>query len=160
MFKNERTIKSLIVHWLVLLFVVGCSALTGEEIARLPINQVSTSNDNLKIEEALLQLKTGEEIVFWSEMDMEFEGDVSLLFRIEILKNGESYGGVEIDPTDKNMTIGELKTSFMGKTDWSFTGRNKRLTIEEDGDYTFKGILLASDASSLILNKAEIVIKR
>jgi hypothetical protein len=155
----RKLISILSISVSVVLFV-GCSALTGEEVARLPINKVSTDDDHIVVKEVSLDLKKDEEIAVWSDMDMEYEGDVSLRFRIEILKNGESFGGLEIDPTDKNITLGEFKTSVMGKTDWSFSGKNTEIKIEEDGNYTFKGILVASDNSSLIINKAEIILKK
>ena len=79
---------------------------------------------------------------------------------MEILKDGETYGNLEIDPTDKNVTIGEIKTQIMGKTNWSFTGKNKKLIIEEDGNYTFRALLAASDNPSLNLKKAELVLKK
>lgn len=139
--------------------LTGCG-LTGEEIARLSINEISSDNENLIIKEVMLNLKKDEKIAIWSEMDIEYEGDISLLFRIEILKNGEEFGGLEIDPTDKNMTIGEMRTSFNGKTDWSFTGKNSSIKIEEDGDYTFKAILVASENPTLKVTKAELVLKK
>ena len=91
---------------------------------------------------------------------MKYEGEVDLRFRIEILKNGKKHGGLEIDPTDKNITIGEIKTSVMGKTNWSFSGKNSQFTIEDDGEYTFKGILVASNNPTLEIEKAEIVLKK
>ena len=138
----------------------GCDALTGEEVGRLPINQVSTNDDEQIIKEISLDLKKGEEIAIWSDMDIEYEGDVALRFRMEIFRDGAKIGILEIDPTDKNISIGELKTSLMNKTKWSFSGKNTKIKIEDDGNYTFKGILTASENPSLIVNKAEIVLKK
>lgn len=140
-------------------FISGCSALTGEEIARLSINQVS-NDSNLVIKETSLQLIKGDEVAIWSDMDLEYEGEVALRFRMEVLKDGEEFGGIEIDPAKKNISIGEFKTSINRKTDWSFLGKNTELNIEEDGNYTFKGILVAADNPSLKINKAEIVFKK
>lgn len=138
----------------------SCSAITGEEIGRLPINQLSTNDQNLAIQDVKIQLKKDQEIVFWSEMDIEYEGSVALLFKIEVSKGDEIVGILEIDPTDKNMTIGEFKTTVMGKTEWSFTGKNKEVKMDDDGLYTFKGILVSSKNPSLKINKAEVVIKK
>lgn len=135
----------------------GCTAFTGEEIGRLPINQVSTYEENLIEKEISLNLKKGDEIAIWSYMDIQYEGDIALRFYITILKDGEEFGGLEIDPTDKNITIGEVKTSIMDKTDWSFSGKNTEIKIEEDGNYTFTGILIASKNPTLKVNKAEVV---
>jgi hypothetical protein len=48
----------------------------------------------------------------------------------------------------------------MDKTSWSFSGKNSQMKIEEDGKYTFKGILVASENPSLKVTKAEIVFKK
>ena len=138
----------------------SCSALLGEEVARLPINQVSTDDDNLIIMETTLSLKQGEEIAFWSDIDIAYEGPVALRFRIEILIDGQSIDTFEIDPTDKNITMGEVKTTVMDKTNWSFTGKNYDILIEESGEYTFKAFLVASENPSLVIDKAELVIKK
>jgi hypothetical protein len=155
----RRTLLLLITAFTIILFT-GCSALTGEEVGRLPINQVSTDNDNLIVKEISLDLKKDEEIAIWSDIDIEYEGNVALRFKMDILKNGANFGGLVIDPTDKNITIGEVRISLMDKTDWSFSGKNSEIKIEEDGNYTFKGILVASENPTLKVNKAEIVLKK
>lgn len=150
--------KSLKILVLAILFS-SCSALTGEEIARISIKEISTEN-NLKIEQTTLDLKKGEEIAIWSEMDMKYEGDLGLRFRIEILKNDSTYKQLELDPMEKNITIGETKTSIMGKTNWSFSGKNGELLIDEDAKYTINAILVSSDNPSLVLTKSDLVFKK
>ncbi|WP_018343620.1 hypothetical protein [Cytophaga aurantiaca] len=140
--------------------LTGCEAITGKEIGRLTINKISKDTNNLIIKDTSLVLKKDEKIAFWSDMDMEYKGNVSLRFKIEILKNNENVGVLTIDPTDKNITIGEVKTSLMNKTSWSFTGKNSEFTIPEDATYTFKGILIASDNPTLKIKKAEIILKK
>jgi hypothetical protein len=141
------------------LILAGCSALTGEEVGRLAINQIS-SEDNLIKKEASVVLKPGDEIAFWSEMDMEYEGDVKIVFRISMTKDGKDLGAMDVDPRKKDMTIGEVKTSIGDKTSWSFSGRGAIIPITEAGNYKFEAILLASDNPSLIIKKAELVLKK
>lgn len=145
---------------IILYFLTGCGAITGEEVGRLKINQVSIDDTNLIVDQTSLQLKKGDEVAIWSDMDLSYSGDVSLLFRVEILINGENLGLMDIDPMDKNITIGEVKTSILGETDWSFSGKNGEFEAEEDAEYTFKGILVASDNPSLEVKKAEVVFKQ
>jgi hypothetical protein len=137
----------------------GCDALTGKEIGRIPVNQISTDS-NLIIKETSLDLKSGEKISIWSDMDMEYEGNAELRFRMQLLKDGENLGNLEIDPTEKNITLGEVKTTLMGKTNWSFAGKNSEITIDGDGKYTFKAILVSSENPTLKIMKAEIVLKK
>jgi len=140
------------------MLLVSCSAITGEEVARLAINKVSTKG-NFIDKEATLDLKKGDEIAFWSDIDIEYEGNVNVRFRVKVYKNGTKTSELEIDPTKKNITIGEVKTNIANKTKWSFTGKNSELKIEEDATYTIKSILVASKNPSLKINQAELVIK-
>ncbi len=151
--------KKLLKLLAILLPLTACDALTGKEVGRLQINQLSTEG-NLVIKETTMDLKKDDEIGIWSDMDIEYEGNVQLRFRIEITRDGKPIGTFEIDPTDKNITLGEVRTTLMNKTTWSFSGKNSEYQIEEDGKYTFKGILIASENSTLKVTKAEIVFKR
>ncbi len=139
--------------------LIGCNALTGEEIGRLKINKVSSS-ENFIVDEVSLDLKKGDEIALWSDMDIAYDGDVNLRFRIKMYKNGKKDSELEVDPTHKNITIGEVKTKLGNTTKWSFMGKNSELKIKEDGNYTIKSILVASKNSSLKVNRAELVLKK
>ena len=154
-----RITKELFQLTIVLLLFNACDSITGKEVARIAINEAS-SPDNLIVKDVSLDLKNGDEIIFWSDMDMEYEGNVDLRFRVQILKDGEEFGSLEIDPTDKNVTIGEIKTSIMNKTNWRFSGRNTKIKIDSAGKYVFKALLATSDNPSLKIKKAEIVIKQ
>ncbi len=151
--------RKLITLLIISLLSLGCTTLIGEEVGRLKINELSPEN-SLVIKEATLDFKKGDEIGIWSDIDIEYEDDIVLRFRIGVSKDGEQHGRFEIDPTEKSITTGELKTSIMGKTNWRFMGKNTKIEIEEDGEYTFKGLLVASDNPSLKITKAEIVLKK
>jgi hypothetical protein len=139
-------------------FLFSCNSVLKKEVGRLQINMVSTKG-NLIIKETNLGLKRGDVVEVWSDVDVKYEGVLNLLFRIQILKNEENIGVLEIDPIDKTITINEIKTSLLGNSRWSFQGKNSEIKIEEDGDYTFKG-LLVSNTKNLLINKAEIVLKK
>ena len=153
-------LRKLITIVVIPLILIGCSALTGQEIARLEINKVSTGGNNIFDDEAVLELKKGDEIMFWSDMDIAYDGNVELRFNVKIFKDGVKLKQMEIDPTKKNITIGEKKTELMGKTNWSFSGKNSELKIDEEGSYTIKAILIATENTSLKVSKAELVIKK
>lgn len=141
-------------------FIISCDSIIGEEIARLPINKVSTGEDKLFEEEAVLDLKKGDKISFWSDIDLEYKDELFFGFRIRVWKNNVPYGVIEFESTDKNITIGEFKTNINGKTKWSFTGKNSEIEIKEDAKYKFRGIFKTSTNESLVVNKAELIIKK
>lgn len=141
------------------ILLASCSALTGEEVARLAINEVSTESNTVK-KETQVAFKQGDEIVICSDIDVEYEGEVTLAFRLSIARDGEVLDVIEVDPTKKDMTLKEVKTSFGNKTSWSFQGRNAIFPVSNDGTYTFEAIFLSSENESLIVKKAELVIKK
>jgi hypothetical protein len=137
---------------------VGCDTFTGEEVARLPINK--TSNKELIVKEATLDLKEGEGVSFWTEMDMEYENDLGMVYTVEIWKDSVKQGGFQLDALKTNPTLFETRTTVGNKTSWSFTGKMDHLEIDSDGKYTFKAVINSSDNPTLNLKKAELVIKK
>jgi hypothetical protein len=137
----------------------ACGSLFGKELARLSINTVSTPGQEV-VKEAALALQKGEEVALWSDMDMAYEGEAPVRFQVQVLQNGKPYRQLELDPTEKNVTVGEVKTSVNGKTTWSFTGKNGSLQIPETGTYTFRARLVAAANPTLKITKAELVLKK
>jgi hypothetical protein len=134
----------------------GCGVVTGEEIGRLPVNQVTTDqNPNLK--ETTLDLKKGDKLGIWSFMDINYEQNVNLRFKLSILKNGEDFKKFEIDPLASKVIISSRKLEGIKKTDWRFLGKYSVMKITEDGKYTFRGFLVASENPTLKITKAEVV---
>ena len=142
-----------------LLSVIGCDLVSGDEVARFPINRVSSGEGNGASEQSL-QLQKGEQVAFWSEMELEYEGEVDLRFRVNIMKDGTDFDQLEVNPFEKNITIGEVKKEINGDVYWSFEGKNGEIEIPEDGKYTFHAWLEASDTSSLKVGKAELVLRK
>lgn len=151
--------KQLLLALLLAAPLSACEALFGKEIARLPINAVSTEGHEV-LKEAALQLKKADVISLWSDMDMTYEGEAPLRFQVTVLKNGAPFGQLELDPTDKNVTLGEVKTNVNGNVSWRFSGKNATLTVPENATYTFRGQLVAASNPSLKINKAELVLKQ
>ncbi|QJX48527.1 hypothetical protein HMJ29_17030 [Hymenobacter taeanensis] len=137
----------------------SCDAVFGKEIARLPINAISTQGHEV-VREVSVQLKKDENIAVWSDMDMAYEGEAPVQFQVEMLKDGKAFNQLAIDPTDKNITIGEVKTSINGKTNWRFSGKNAAFTVPENATYLFRARLVAADNPSLKIEKAELVLKK
>lgn len=153
-------LKKLLIVLVLPLLLISCDAFTGEEIARLEINRVSTGSGNIFDDEVILELKKGDKILFWSDMNITYEGITKLRFNVKIFKDGVKIKQMEIDPTKKSITVGEVKTELMGKTNWSFSGKNSEFKIDEDGNYGIKAILVASNNGSLTVTKAELIIKK
>lgn len=139
--------------------LTGCDAMMGKEVARLPINEVSTSGHEV-VKEATVQLQKDDKIALWSDMDLAYEGDAPVRFQVRVTKDGAPFKELQLDPTEKNVTIGEVKTNLNGSVKWSFSGKNAELVVPEAGSYTFKAVLVAAPNPTLRVAKAELVLKK
>lgn len=137
----------------------ACDALFGKEVARLPINAVSTPEREV-VKEAALPLQKGDKLALWSDLDVAYEGDAPLRFQVAVLKNGAPFRQLELDPTQKNVSVGEVKTYINDKVSWRFSGKNAELAIPENATYTFKARLVAAPNPTLRVSKAELVLKK
>ena len=155
-----KEMNKIIILIFVIISTISCNSFLGEEIGRINIEKVSTSDENSFPEEITLNLKKGEKISFWSEMDFEYFGEEEFRFLIDIYKDDELYGDFEIDPLDKSITIGEIKTTIDDKTNWSFTGKNITLNIDKEGKYRFNVLLITSNNPTTVINKSILIIKK
>lgn len=145
---------------IILLCVVtqGCDNIFGKEVARIKIDRLS--NNELSVKETILNLKKDEEVSLWADMDLEYENDLSLVYSIEIWKDGRLLGNFDLDAMDVNPRMMEIKTSFNDKTSWSYKGKMRSFKAEDTGTYLVKAILRSSENPTLVLNKAELVFKK
>ncbi len=140
------------------LLLYSCDAITAEEVARVSIDK--TSNKELFVKEMSLDLKEGESVSFWTEMDLEYQDNLSLIYTIEVWRDSVKQGGFQLDAMDTNPTMNEVKTSFNNNTSWSYTGKMDKLKIEKDGNYTFKAVINSSENPSLVIRKADLILKK
>ncbi|MET4104939.1 hypothetical protein [Hymenobacter sp. UYP22] len=159
MLSTIRTSRPLLATLLLTAPLGACDALLGKEIARLPVNQISTPQQEVA-KETTVKLQKEDKVAIWSEMDMEYQGEAPLRFQVVVLKNGRPFNQLEFDPTQKNVSMNEVKTDLNGNISWSFSGKNTELTVPENADYTFKARLIAAPNPSLKLRKAELVLKK
>ena len=68
-------------------------------------------------------MNKSDKVSIWSDMDISFKGNMALEFKLQVFKDNEQIGVYKFDPTKKNITIGEVKTVIMDKTNWRFTGK-------------------------------------
>lgn len=149
--------KSLFPLFSLLFLTFSCDAITGSEIARLAINEVSTK-ENIKEKTLEISLSKDDKISFWTEMDMSYEGEANMQFSVGLFLNDELIKAMTFDPREKNVSISEVKTDINGKVKWKFKGKNKTYKVLEDGTYTLKSFFIAS--GNVNLQKAELVIKK
>ena len=139
--------------------IAGCSPTTGEEIARIKLDRASTGGSPA-IKELEIDLKAGEKIYLWNEMDLTYEGEVALLFQIQVINGTDTLGVMRFNPLDNDMIIGEVKNTVGGITNWEFSGYSKFWTIKKDGNYQLKAFLSTNGNETLQMRKADLVLRK
>ncbi len=157
--KSTCTTTSILLILLTLGFTYGCDAISAEEVARMSFEKASTQEE-LHIQSTEVELKAGDKLQIWTEMSMEYEGPLGLEYQLLMIKGADTLAMYQLDPEDKDVTMGEVKTSFGSETKWRFSGRMAKIAIEDDGLYTFSSLLAASENPSLQLKKADLVLKK
>ncbi len=155
----ERIRMKYIISVLFLLCLVACDALMGEEIARVPVNKLSTENEQF-IEQTTLSLEANSEISFWTDLDLKYEGALGLMYKVDVWKDSVRLGGMDLDALNPSISMMEVRTEVNDKVNWSFQGKLGEITLEEPGEYTFKIILLSSDNPSLSIEKSDFLLKK
>lgn len=138
----------------------GCDAVTGEEIGRLSIEELTQDNSDLKLQSTTMELEAGEIIDLWADMNMEYEGKLALEFQLLVIMEGDTINMLPLNPFERDITVGEVKSSFNDKTSWRFSGRMDYLEIENSGTYEFQTLLLANENANIQINKADLVFKK
>ncbi len=136
----------------------GCG-FTAKEIGRISIDDLSTK-ENIQPKSIELNLNDGDNLSYWTEMNIEFEGELALEFQVQLSLDGKTLGIKSFDPFDRDITMGEFKSTVLNKTKWKFSGRMKEFNISQNGNYKFEVILISNGNESLKLNKAEFVFKK
>lgn len=150
---------NLILITAVVITIAACAALSSKEIGRLsftkPFDDVRPEWKKMR-----LSLKQGEILRFWADMDLEYTGSVDMIYSIRLVRGTDTLVVPDLNPFEKKITVGEVKTTVMGKTKWSFSGQMHTIGVKEDGKYTVLARFSSSLNNSLKLRKADLVFKK
>lgn len=146
-------------------FVTSCNqsdsgSVKDEKIATIAtIEFEKVSHDVPNPEEVTLDLKKGQKLEFWTELDISYKGYLDLTYVIELWQQETFIGGFELNALQTSPTLDSKKISNGDNTNWSFKGKMDFLEVEKSGNYTFKAILYSSDPN-LDFRRAKLIFKR
>ena len=127
---------------IVLLALAGSALLScGKELGRVPFTSVGMAT-------ATVPLAAGE-VAFWTDIDLEYEGDASLAYQVELSQGGASVGSTTCDPLAR-LSVRESwsETNLGGSHSRHGTGKlGCSVTLAAGGPTTVKahaGLLAAS----------------
>jgi hypothetical protein len=138
---------------------IACAALSSKEVARIAINKVNNT-ENQEWKSTSIDLKKGDKLYFWTDLDLEYEGELELNYNVRVIKNSDTLRVVKLNPLNCKLKMFEKTVSLMGKTSQSYEGNMDAFEITDAGKYTFDVILVSNPNETLKLNKADLVLKK
>ncbi len=147
------------------LSIFGCKELFQKEIARVKAGIVKNHN-NPQFHSTTLNLKQGEIVYLWTDVDVEFTGDIDFIYLVKVTGRDNRPVKYEIRPLEDNqrkVTLNERKIVFNNKTKWSFSCYYYTYKADTSGEYTFESVLAISAKSkgaSFAVNKSDLVLKK
>ena len=139
---------------LIILFVLACAA-CGSEKGRVPFASEGAA-------EGTFDLKQGD-VAFWTDLDIEYEGDGALAYDIELVQGGATVAKAKCNP------LGHMSV----KTSWTETNLGSKHTrhgngkmdcaasVPKGGATTVRAKLaFAPKPGSVTLKKADLVLKQ
>lgn len=112
--------------------------------------------------EASMQLKAGE-VSFWTDIDLEFEGDSALAYKVDLVQNGASVGSTVCNPLgDLPMKTGWVSTDLGSSHSRRGNGKMRcDVQLAKEGATTIKANLTwTPKPAKATLKKADLVIKQ
>lgn len=144
---------------------LGCGAFSQETLAFIEAELIEDF-DHSEFNSITLSLQKDEKIYFWTDLDVEFTGNVDLVYLLKVTEPDNTITKYEIRPFDEDkrtITINEKKIVINNSTKWSFTSYYYSFIVENEGEHTFECALTmisSSDKTTNIINKSNLIIKR
>ncbi|SFU39219.1 hypothetical protein SAMN05216480_102197 [Pustulibacterium marinum] len=144
---------------MLLLFLAGCGKENElKELARLPIKEIS--RQGFKTEETHLDLKKGEEVIFYTDLDVHYKDELVLGYLVEIKNGEESKGIIRLEAIEEAEFVEAVKSSVSDTIYRKLTKEIGSYEVEEDGNYLFRAALMSSPNFTLKIDKADLILKK
>jgi hypothetical protein len=153
-------IKPLFCLFALLAVATGGCAPSGKELARLSFQKAPAENAGPETRSASLDLKSGEEVAFWCEIDADHRNDLQMRFSVEVMAGEERVGNFELDPCNASTTLDHTTTTLIDEKSESWIGKMDVFKAKASGKYTFKVAFDAYYEDITELRKADLVIRK
>jgi hypothetical protein len=136
---------------LLTLVLVGC----GKERGRVPFSGTGTGEKEMVLEAG--------EVDFWTDIDVEYEGDAVLAYRVQLLQGGNAVASTSCHPLVRlRVRVGWVETNFGSAHSRSGSGRMAcSVELATGGPTRVKATLeFSREPAKLRLTKADLVVKQ
>lgn len=140
---------------LVLLLSLSSLTACGSEAGRVPLSGEGAGT-------ATIPLKAGE-VALWTDLDIAYEGNAALAYRVELVQDGATVASAVCDPLGPmNVKMSWVETNI--GSSHSRRGKGKMscaATLAKGGPTTVKATLaFAQKPATVTLKKADLVVKQ
>lgn len=163
--KDEKLYKmkysKVVIFLFILTSLMSCNkAANLKEVARLPIDDISIQGFHTK--ETTLHLKKGDELVFFTDLDVVTKRALAMGYLVEVRKDDKPKGIVRFQVIQDDPDAYDLDANSEEALDSIPKKVQKEIgtyAIEEDGAYLFKAALMSSSID-VTVHKADLIIKQ
>ena len=136
---------------IVAVVLVGC----GTEVGRIPFNAAGAG-------ETEVQADAGKNIDFWTDLKIEFTGEIGMAYFIELYQDGELTREVTCSPLDVSTIVKSVETRIGDHHSIKYNGKMRcSVSVPSSGQTLVKAKLLVDAKSgSLTLERADLVVKQ
>ena len=105
------------------LAIAACAGMFGEEVARVPINKIS-SDEKTYVESISIDMKAGEELALWTDLDIEYTGTLELEYQIIVIVDKEdTLEMIRFDAFQNDASFNKRTVTINNETTYSIMGR-------------------------------------
>ena len=138
----------------------SCNTISDRTLDTLKMREFST-HELKPTESREINLKKGDILEFWVDLDVEYSGELYMEHTIQVEKDGKKLGGFKMTTLEPLSKTRSIKTQYEGKYKQKFYGYLNFFEIHETGKYKFIAVMNRNDTSPIELGKADInIVKR
>lgn len=137
----------------------SCEVVTGETVGRLQVDTVSTE-DHLISRSAMVDLRKGDELGLWAQMDLSYDVEPRLYFQVQLLLDTVLVHEVLASPFAAHSFVRVKETNVDGRLYRSFMARCGGLDITADGTYRINTRLVCLSDLPIDVRKATLILRK
>ena len=155
---NKNIISILFIATSLICFSCGIKT---EELETIVFEKVSSEDEVYAYESKELYLKKNEQISLWSKLDIKYENNPNLKYKVQIFSEKEgSIALFELNPLETDQSIMCYEQTIDNINEYNCTGRIDKFYMEDSGNYIFKAAFFSDSDKLINLKEASLLIKK
>lgn len=141
-------------------YLSSCTESSSVEIARFSPGTITAYKRGIFVAEDTLSLKATDKLEIWTEVDFSYRGKQNLFFRLVLLRGDEYISEFYVDPEKAERFELDSREERDSTVYRKINAYNGVFSVEQDGDYNIKVLLMGLKNPSLDLNKTDLILRK